>query len=67
LQPFAIEHGVLEGGPVWLRIARNGAAQEVRLPDRFDPYRFTGERIWGVQRDPFDIASIAWIPVPASH
>jgi hypothetical protein len=67
LQPFDIERGVLAGGPVWFRITRNGAVQEVRLPERFDPYRFTAERIWGVHRDPFDIASIAWIPVPASR
>jgi len=27
------------------------------LPDRFDPHRFTSERIWGVLRDEFDVAS----------
>jgi hypothetical protein len=66
LQPFDIDEGGLDGGPVWLRIADDGEVQEVRLPDRFDPYRFTAERIWGVQRNELDVASVAWIPTPPS-
>ena len=64
LRPFDLAAGGLRGGPTWLRIAPDGSMQEVRLPDRFDPYRFTAERIWGVQRDEFDVASVAWIAIP---
>ena len=62
LRPFDVEIG--RGGLVWLRITANGAVREVRFPDRFDPYRFTSERIWGVQRDALDVASVAWIEDP---
>lgn len=64
LQPFDIEIGGLRGGQNWLRINPDGATAEVTLPTRFDPYRFTSERIWGVQRDDLDVASIAWIATP---
>lgn len=64
LQPFDRDVGGLNGGHSWLRITPDGAPQEVHLPDRFDPYRFTTERIWGVQRDGFDVASVAWIAAP---
>jgi hypothetical protein len=64
MQPFDIGTGGLDGGPTWLRIAPDGTAERVRLPDRFDPYRFTSRRIWGVQRSELDIASVAWIVVP---
>lgn len=56
IQPLDIEVGGLSGGPVWLRMAPDGQVNEIRLPERFDPYRFTSERIWGVQRDEFDVA-----------
>lgn len=36
------------------------------LPERFDPYRFTGDRIWGVLRDELDVASVAWIETPGT-
>jgi hypothetical protein len=64
LQPFDLEIGGLRGGPLWLRIAPDGETTGVSLPSRFDPYRFTSERIWGVQRDNLDVASIAWIATP---
>jgi hypothetical protein len=64
LQPFDIEIGGLRGGPLWLRITPDGETTEVSLPTRFDPYRFTSERIWGIQRDDLDVASIAWIATP---
>lgn len=64
LQPFDIEVGGLRGGRTWLRINPDRATTEVQLPTRFDPYRFTSERIWGVQRDDLDVASIAWIATP---
>ncbi len=64
MQPFDIDRGGVDGGPVWLRIAPDGTTDEFRLPDRFDPYRFTSRRIWGVQRSALDVASVAWIEVP---
>jgi hypothetical protein len=67
LQPFDIDDGGLEGGAVWLRISAAGDVTEVRMPDRFDPYRFTGGRIWGVQRDEFDVAAVAWIAAPGAR
>jgi hypothetical protein len=67
IQPFDLDTGGLRGGPLWLRIAPDGNIQEVRLPDRFDPYRFTSDRIWGVQRDEFDVASVAWIAIPRTQ
>lgn len=60
-RPFDIDVGGLRGGPTWLRIAGDGRLQEVRLPPRFDPLRFTTDRIWGVQRDELDVPSVAWI------
>jgi hypothetical protein len=63
LRPFDPDIGGLTGGPNWLRIARDGTTQEVQLPDRFDVFRATSNRLWGVMRDDLDIASIAWIDV----
>lgn len=60
-RPFDVDVGGLRGGPTWLRITPDGRSREVRLPPRFDPLRFTAERIWGVQRDTLDVASVAWI------
>ena len=34
MQPFDPDAGGLSGGPLWLRIAPDGATREVRLPDR---------------------------------
>lgn len=65
LLPFDIDEGGLRGGRSWLRITPDDVVQEVRLPDRFDGFRFTGDRIWGVQRDELDVAAVAWIEVPA--
>lgn len=64
MRPFDAGEGGLTGGPVWLRIMPDGRTDRVRLPDRFDPYRFTLRRIWGVQRDTLDVASVAWIAAP---
>jgi hypothetical protein len=49
------------------RITQDGVAQEIHFPNRFDVYRFISGRIWGVQRDEFDVASVAWIEVPGSR
>lgn len=64
MQPLDLERGGLAGGPAWLRVAPDGTTDEVHMPARFDPYRFTGGRIWGVQRDELDVASVAWIEEP---
>ncbi|MCJ7627152.1 MAG: hypothetical protein MUO50_02075 [Longimicrobiales bacterium] len=64
LQPIDLEVGGLKGGPAWLRITSEGDIREVLLPVRFDAFRFTRDRVWGVQRDELDIASVAWIEVP---
>ncbi|MYL06869.1 MAG: hypothetical protein F4012_08690 [Gemmatimonadales bacterium] len=64
LRPMDLDAGGLSGGPMWLRIEPDGAARDVRLPDRFDALRFTSSRIWGVSRDEFDRSSVASIPLP---
>lgn len=48
---------------LWLRIEPDGTTRRVRFPERFTPYRFTGGRIWGVLRDEFDVATLAWTEV----
>lgn len=63
LRPLDLERGGLQGGQGWLRISE-GKIREIRFPARFDPYRFTSGRAWGVLRDELDIAAVAWIPVP---
>jgi len=65
LRPLDVDRGALQGSLTWLRIESAGAIQEVTLPEGFDPLRFTGTRIWGIQRDALDIPSIAWIDLEA--
>lgn len=65
MRPLDLERGGLRGAAEWLRIAPDGSTREVRFPERFDPYRFTGGRVWGVLRDELDIASVAWTEDPA--
>ena len=60
----ALDIGGLQGGPSWLRITPDGDVREILLPTRFAPYRFTSDRIWGVQRDELDVASVAWLDLP---
>ena len=64
IQPLDLDAGGLSGGRLWLRIAADGTAREVRLPDRFDAYRFSDSRVWGVYRDEFDRPSVASIFLP---
>jgi hypothetical protein len=67
MQPVDLDLWDMAGSSTWLRISPDGVTQEVELPARFDPYRFTGGRIWGVQRDDFDVASVAWIALPSAR
>jgi len=67
VQPIDLEIGGLEGGPAWLRITPDGDVHEIRLPLRFDALRFTRDRIWGVQCDTLDVASVAWIGLPVGE
>ncbi|HSM59311.1 MAG TPA: hypothetical protein VK849_00885 [Longimicrobiales bacterium] len=64
MQPLDLEVGGLKGGASWVRIARDGEVREVHLPERFDAMRFTPDRVWGLQRDELDVASVAWIDLP---
>lgn len=61
IRRFDRDSGGLRGGPTWLRIDPSGALREVRFPERFDPYEFTGDRIWGIRRDALDVPSVAWV------
>lgn len=65
LRPLDLERGGMRGGPAWLRISPDGETREIRFPERFDPYRFTSGRVWGVLRDELDVASVAWMEAPA--
>jgi len=64
IQPIDLRVGGLGGGAAWLRITPQGVTREVRFPERFDPLRFTTDRIWGVLRDELDVASVAWMDWP---
>ena len=64
IQPLDLDLGGLRGGRLWLRIAPDGGVREVRLPERFDAFRFVPSRVWGVYRDENDIASVASVVLP---
>ena len=61
VQPLDLDLGGLRGGRAWLRITPDGGVREVRLPERFDAFRFSGSRVWGVYRDENDLPSVASI------
>jgi len=61
IQPFDMR-GSIGRGPVWLRITPD-EIRRVRLPDSFKPFRFTGDRVYGVILDELDVQSIAWIDI----
>lgn len=64
LRPLDLDRGGLQGARAWLRVEPDGGTRPVTLPERFDPLRFTDDRVWGVQRDAMDVASVAWAPLP---
>jgi len=64
MQPLDVKLGGLRGSRSWLRIAPGGGVREVRLPERFDAFRFRASRVWGVYRDENDLASVASIALP---
>lgn len=64
VQPVDLEGGGIDGGRSWFRLSHDGVATEVQLPVRFDAFRFTDDRIWGVARDALDVQTVAWIPLP---
>jgi len=44
------------GSPVWRVFDAEGVLLgEIRMPDRFQPLRFDGDRIYGVQKDDLDV------------
>jgi hypothetical protein len=61
LQIFDLDRGIIGRGPGWLRVDADGTTRAFELPERFTPYRFEGDRVWGVLLDELDIPSIAWI------
>ncbi|MDH5759732.1 MAG: hypothetical protein OEZ65_09110 [Gemmatimonadota bacterium] len=64
LQPVDLSIGGLDGGAKWMRIMPDGDVREVHFPERFDPMRFMSGRVWGIQRDEWDVPSVAWIALP---
>ena len=64
LNPVDLDAGGLKGATTWLRIASDGNIREVRLPERFDAFRFSESRVWGVYRDELDVPSVASIRLP---
>ncbi len=65
MNPVDLDAGGLKGASFWLQIAPDGAIREVHFPDRFDAFRFSESRIWGVYRDELDIPSVASIALRA--
>ena len=64
LHPLNPHIGGLSGGRSWLRITPEGDTDEVRLPDRFEAFRFSDSRIWGIQTDEIGFPSVASIALP---
>ena len=64
MHPLDPDLGGLRGGRSWLRITPGGDIDEVRLPDRFDAFRFTDSRIWGIHSDEAGFPSVASIALP---
>jgi len=60
IQPFDTTSGEMGRGPRWLRITEAGAMGTVHFPPSFRPMRFHEGRIWGVQRDEYDVEHLAW-------
>lgn len=64
LRPMDLEAGGMAGSATWLRVDPDGGVRQVTFPRRFDPYRFTDGRGWGVVRDELDVAAVGWVEVP---
>ncbi len=64
IQPLDPDLGGLKGSRTWLALLPDGYTRQVTLPERFDPLRFRQGRIWGVQRDDLDVASVAYLELP---
>lgn len=64
LRPLDLDGGALEGARTWIALDPDGSRTEVTFPERFDPFVFSGDRVWGVQRDALDVASPAWVDLP---
>ena len=64
MHPLDLDAGGLKGGRRWLRMVPGQQWQGVDFPPAFDAYRFTADRIWGVQRDEVDVGSVAWMAIP---
>jgi hypothetical protein len=64
LRPIDLDRSDLRGSDDWIRVRPDGVARLVRFPPRFDAYRFLSGRVLGVQRDEFDVATVAWVDLP---
>jgi hypothetical protein len=61
LQLFDVAVGILGRGRDWYQISEQGSRTLVTLPEKFRPYRFGPDRIWGTVRDSLGVAFVAWI------
>lgn len=66
LRRYDPSHVDLHGGLTWVAVAPGGALRDVTFPERFDPYAFLADEVWGVQRDALDVPTVARIALPGS-
>ena len=64
IQPFDTTAGEMGRGPSWLRITADDARGTAEFPPSFRPLRFHEGRIWGIDRDEFDVEHVAWLELP---
>ena len=67
LQPFDVRGGAFGRGPRWLEIDEDGGVRTWTFPDRFRPYAFTRDRVWGTTADELGILSVAWVEAGRSR
>jgi len=65
LRPIDLDGAGLTGGRAWLRVDPDGGSRVMMLPPRFDAFRFSEDRVFGVVRDELDVPSVAWVAVGA--